>query len=165
MSRQQRKEGMIVTIPAGEGRYAVAQVLADPELAVLDLFVEEKELPSVSAIMAAEPLFRAWVMKSAITNGAWKKVGVAPIRDNFKKGIPRLRRDIMSGELFVVLDGSERRASQTECVGMEPAAVLSEEHVEDRLKLHFRLLDKNKSAFVRGWLASDLPSRGVVKKP
>lgn len=161
MAKQQRKEGMIVAVPAGNGKFAVAQVLGDPELVVLDLFLDEAKEPSSDAINSARPLFRSWVMKSAITSGEWKRVAIAAIREEFSKPIPRFRRDIMSGNFYIRLDGSERHATKEECVGMEPASVLSRENIEQRLKLHLGLLDKKQAAFVRAWLACEPPGRAA----
>src|SRR5688500_2393573 len=121
--RQQRKLGMIVRIPVDEEHETFGQVLASPELAVFDFFKRPGADPSLRELETASPLFRVWVMHKAITSGRWPRIGMAPLRPEFQRPVPRVKRDIITQDVSIYLDGIERPATEAECDGLEPAAV------------------------------------------
>jgi Immunity protein 26 len=136
MKRQRRIVGMIVRIPFSSTKDAFAQVLAAPEIAVLDLFKTTGMTPSAEEISSANLLFRIWVMNRALTDGHWERICIVPLRTEFTQRVARFKRDPISGLFSIYVGGVERPAAPCECIGLEPAAVWSAEHVEARLKDH-----------------------------
>lgn len=136
MAKQQRKVGMIVRIPVNEEVETFGQVLRPPEIAVFNLFRRRGADPSPHELKTAPTLFRVWVMNKAITSGGWRRIGMASLRPEFERTVPRYKRDAITGEMSIYIDGVERPASPAECRGLEPAAVWSAEHVEARLRDH-----------------------------
>jgi hypothetical protein len=52
--------------------------------------------------------------------------------------VPTFVRDAIGGGFLIYLRGVVRSATRAECVGLERCAVWAPEHVEDRLRDHFR---------------------------
>ncbi|RVU83481.1 hypothetical protein EOL70_16565 [Leucothrix sargassi] len=74
--------------------------------------------------------------KSAFNKSRWLKTGKQPIASDLAKEIPRFKKDIISGELSIYINNSDKPASLKECKDLECAAVWDPEHVEDRLRDH-----------------------------
>ena len=133
MARQQYKVGMVVRIPLDAEQDTFAHVLRKPEVAVLNLFRARGDHPLMSEVEVAEVLFRVWVTNKAITSGRWQRVGMAPMRSELGLQVPRFKRDPITGQFSIYINGEERQATPAECVGLEPASVWGSEHLEARL--------------------------------
>jgi hypothetical protein len=130
----QRVLGSILKIPFGDGQYAFGQVLGDPEIAIFD-FSDQGD-PSLEEIVSAPLLWRLWVMRSAVSSGRWVKIGKAAIRPEFSVQVPRFKRDPISKDFSLYINGQETPVRAEDCLPYECAAVWSAEHVEDRLRDH-----------------------------
>lgn len=135
--RQRWTRSSVVAVPLGDGTYAYAQMLDDPEYAFFDCRTAD-ELPP-AAVVARPVLFRLWVMRSAHTTGRWTKVGAAPIPEPLRHPIRRYNQDaIRPQDIRLTFDGCDGPlGSVADCEGLECAAVWDAEHVEDRLRSHY----------------------------
>ena len=144
---QRRTPGMVVEIPLSDGRKGFGQAIDHIELAVLSLVKGREELPTQDEIEAADVLFRVWVMRTALTSGRWKKIGVFPLRDELRFPVPRC--NLHGGKWVTYLNGEETPASRKQCLKLEPASIWSAVHVEHRLSFYFqgRPYDVHKEIF------------------
>ena len=138
MTRQQRKVGMVVRIPVDERYDGFAQILKAPEIAVLNIFRPRHVSPSNLELETAPSLFRVWVMNRALTSGRWRKVGITSMRREFDEPTSRFKRYPITGKLSLYFNGVDHPAQPIECAGLEPAAVWSAEHIEQRLQDYLR---------------------------
>ena len=135
--RQQRTVGAIVKIPLGDGWHTYAQILPEADCVVFD--ARTKKDLAVSEVVSRPVLFRVGVYRHAFTRGGWPKVGAAPLRDEFAKPVPKFMQDILQPTSFsIYLGGEIRPASRAECVGLERSAVWEPEHVESRIRDHYK---------------------------
>ena len=128
--RQQRTVGAVVKIPLDAKHHTYGQILPEADLAVFDSRSVE-DLPPTEVI-SRPVLFRLAVYNHAITRGRWLKVGAAPLRDEFQKPAVKFIQDPIKPT------GETRRASRADCNGLERCAVWEPEHVEDRIRDHYR---------------------------
>jgi hypothetical protein len=136
MKRQRRTLGAIVQIALGDGRNCYAQTLEEPEFVFFDLCTPTA--PDLNSIIVTPILFRVWVMSHAVTSGKWPKLGVAAIREDLARPVPRFIQDALNPSRFeITLGGKSRPATPEECEVLERAAVWDPEHVEDRLRDHY----------------------------
>jgi len=120
---QRWKTGAILQINA-HGYPCLGQMLDEPEIAFFDPASPDRLL------------FRLWVHKSAYTSGRWQKVGEEPIPKELAVQVPRFKKDPITGELSIYINGEETPAELKQCVNLECAAVWEPEHIEDRLRDH-----------------------------
>lgn len=144
MKRQQRTEGAIIEIPLGRGRRAFGRLLYEPLVEFYDLEIRDSDPIDLERIIDAPVAFTIYVMNSAVTTGRWSKVGKVPLTDAERVTVVRFsKEDAMTGELSIYWEDPlsdevhDIPASREECEELEPAAVWSAEHVEDRLRDHF----------------------------
>lgn len=134
--RQQRTIGAIVKISLGDDYHTYAQILPEADCAVFDARTKVK-LP-IPEVVSRGVLFRVAACKHAFTQGGWPKVGVAPLRDEFTRPVPKFMQDALRPTDFsIYLGGVIRPASRSECVGLECAAVWEPEHIEQRIRDHY----------------------------
>lgn len=136
-SFQKRTVGAIVAVPLGDGTHTYAQILSEADCAFFDARTSAKL--DAEDVASLPVLFRIPVMGSAVTSGRWRKVGRAPLRPELAEPAPTFIQD--AGEptrLMIYLGGTVRPASREECEGLERCAVWSAEHVEDRLRAHYK---------------------------
>ena len=135
--RQQRIVGAVVKIPLDEKHHTYGQILPEADVAVFD----SRSVHDLSPVevISTPVLFRVAVYNHAITKGRWPKIGSAPLRDEFQKPATKFIQDPLKPTEFSIYCGGEtRRASRAECKGLELAAVWEPEHVEDRIRDHYR---------------------------
>ena len=86
----------------------------------------------------ASVLFTLFV--SGLTSGGWKKVGCFEPREELAGDIPAFIWNKLNDtfEILSRLDGSIRPATYDECKNLEQAAVWYPEHIEDRIRDHYR---------------------------
>lgn len=133
--RASRTEGDVVRIDLGGGWRAYARVLREPLLAFYDLKTNQD--PAIEAIVSSPIAFKIWVMNSAITSGRWSVIG----HDDLAGTEPQewfCKEDPLSGRLSKYSEGEEVTTTFEECSTLERAAVWEAEHVEDRLRDHFK---------------------------
>jgi hypothetical protein len=134
----------VVEIPLGRGRRAVGRLLREPLVEFYDAEVRNQDAIDIDRIVEKSVAFTIWVMNSAVTSGRWSKIGKKPLTDAEQIRVTRFcKRDDLTDQLSIYwtdpLSGEvhEIPASHEECAALEPAAVWSAEHVEDRLRDHF----------------------------
>lgn len=138
--RQRRKEGQVLSIDLGSGRFAAAIVMAEPLMAFFT-DICEGELHG-DDFLARRPDFIVMVMNRAVTSGIWKIVRETELPDRFRYPPKFCKKDMISGleyiyhEVANLAPSYERIAYPGECQGLEAAAVWDAEHVEDRLRDH-----------------------------
>lgn len=119
-------KGDIFEIVIGRGKVAFAQALNKPEFA----FFTGNPIETNKQ----KPIFRLWVHKSAPKH--WKKIGSAQPSDALVIEVPRFKKDPISGNLSIYLNGQETAATLEDIQNMECAAVWEEPHIIDRLADH-----------------------------
>lgn len=144
MKRQQRTEGAVVEIPLGSGRRAFGRLRYEPLVDFFDLELRDSNSIDLDRIVRSPVAFTIYVMNSAVTSGRWPTVGTKPLTDAERATVPRFcKKDALTGALSIYWEdplsdeAHEVPASREECQLLEPAAVWSAEHVEDRLRDHF----------------------------
>jgi hypothetical protein len=141
--QQRRGEGAVIEIPLGDGRRAFGRLLYEPLIEFFDLEVPDTDSIDIERIVRAPVAFTIYAMNSAVATGRWREVGRSPLTDAERVSVPRFcKRDALTGELSIYWEdplseeAHEIRATREECEALEPAAVWSAEHVEDRLRDH-----------------------------
>ncbi|WP_240309345.1 immunity 26/phosphotriesterase HocA family protein [Sphingomonas ginsengisoli (ex An et al. 2013)] len=118
-------------------------VLKEPLIAFFDrLFLRDQ--PEHFEVGGLPVAFTLMVMNHAVTSRRWPVVGSADIPEELRFSPKFCKQDELSGILSIYHEIPElaplyeRYASPGECIGLETAAVWEPEHVEDRLRDHFR---------------------------
>lgn len=144
MTQQQRCEGAVIEVPLGGGRRAFGRLLYEPVVEFYDLEVRDSEPIDVETICDSPVAFTIYVMNSAVTTGRWPRVGKKALTDAERATVARFcKRDALTGELTIYWEDPlseevhEIAASREDCEALDPAAVWSAQHVEDRLRDHF----------------------------
>lgn len=138
-SKVRRREGDLLKIDLGNGRYSYAQVAPEPLVVFFDR-VSADELP-VEDLIRLPVLFRLWVANHAVTRGRWPVIGRGELGPE-RREEPFFYKQDVTGRLALyhstfAATNWERAANLVECAGLEAAAVWEPEHVEDRLRDHF----------------------------
>jgi hypothetical protein len=134
--RVKRRIGDVVEIRMGDGTFAYGQVLNEPLVAFFD--VRANAHLTAEEVLAQPVLFSILVMNYAITDGDWKVIGHAPVPDSIDQRPPFLKKDGITGELFITYDGSEEiPVDLAGAQHLERAAVWEPEQVRERLEDHF----------------------------
>lgn len=128
--------GDVFQIYLGDDGYSFARVLESPLMAFYDLLTLTP--PSVEEIINSKIIFKVWVMKSAFKSRHWKKVGYSPLTEELTSSPTFFKVDPISKKLSIYRNGVELSATYQQCKGLERAAVWEPEHIEDRLRDHFR---------------------------
>lgn len=133
MSRSRKNRvGEIVMIPIEEGNFAFGQVLKEPLVAFFDV-TAKGELP-IETILRSRIIFAIWVMNRAISKGGWRVIGHADVPPGVDQSPPFFKKDAISGNLSITLDGSEEiPATRDEVSSLERAAAWEADHVAERL--------------------------------
>lgn len=134
--RQKRVPGDVVRVDLGSGIHTYARVLNEAQFAIYDCKTEQ-EL-GVDAIVASRILFFVAVMDYAVERGMWMVVGHVPLEGALLSPPPRFMQDALNPALFSIYEnGNIRKASRSECEGLERAAVWDPEHVCDRIRDYY----------------------------
>ena len=133
---QRRLVGAILKVPLDGECRAYAWTLPEVDFAFFDLRAEI-EVP-IEEVVCHTIAFRIGVYKSAWTEGRWSRVGRVEPPPEVLAPVPTFIQDPIDGRLSIYLLGEIRPASRDECIGLERCAVWEPEHVEDRLRDHFK---------------------------
>jgi len=139
--RVRRRQEDILRIDLGDCLHSFAQVAEEPLIIFFDgCFTEEQSLESISRLPV---LFRLLVMDYAVTRCHWPVIDRQTIAAENAEGPFFYKQDAITGRLALYHSSFsdtnwEQPASLTECEGLECAAVWDPEHVEDRLRDHYR---------------------------
>lgn len=133
--RIRRRVGDIVKIPLAENSYCFGRVLQEPLMAFYDLLVST--VPDIGRISSSPILFKVWVMNKAITSGRWPVIGNADLDKEITSVPEFFKQDPVSKAFSKYSDGKEKPATQSDCIGLERAAVWEAEHIEDRLRDYY----------------------------
>ena len=139
--RFRRNPGDIVLVPLDDHRFSYARVLREPLMEFYDGVASSHDSADAQNLSAMKPLFRIWVMNSAITSGRWKAVGHRALSIEEQNRVDRFyKQDKLSKKLTIYWtdpvsqESHEVPALLADCLPLERAAVWSAEHVEDRLR-------------------------------
>ena len=138
MAKARWAKGGVFKIPLDDGMYGYGIMLESPVCGFFD-FKTSEDISDLSCLMQYEIMFKICVMKHAITQGRWLKVGKFPLMDSSTYEIPYfVNVDHMSGKIYRHhISGKEEISTKEACLGLECAAVWEPEHVEERLNDHF----------------------------
>lgn len=135
--RQKRVEGDVVKVDLGDGHHSYGRVLPAPTVAFYAIRASE-EVP-IREVLGSKILFKCWVMVFAIKKAAWPVVGHASLESELRLEDRFLHRDQLNGNYSVYYRGRiERPATSNEDFALEPAMVWDPNHIEDRLRSHFK---------------------------
>ncbi|WP_224367625.1 immunity 26/phosphotriesterase HocA family protein [Hyalangium versicolor] len=126
------KPGTFLAIPLGDGSFGYGRVLEAPYAAFYDYRTTELDR-DLSRIASKPVLFKIAVHHSSADR--WKPIGWKEVETHLAQPIVAFTQDIGNLQRCTIFDtaGNERTAEPQECVGLEPAAVWEQHHVEDRL--------------------------------
>jgi hypothetical protein len=137
MPRQRRFVGAVLSVPLGENTRSFALTLPEADFAIFDARTKAEQVPA--NLLALPVLFRVAVHKSAWADGRWPRVGQLEVPAHLLAPQPKFVQDPLDPERFqIYIAGSMRPAARAECEGLERAAVWEPEHVEDRLRCHYK---------------------------
>ena len=145
--------GTVLAVPLKDGRHGVARVLRHPVVEFYETSMTDGDAVDLEKVTQSPVAFRIWVMDSATGGRRWKKIGEVPLseeertrrelfctEDGLSKELSTYWTDPETGEVH------EEPATRQEALALEPAAVWSAEHVQDRLLDH---LEGRESTWVR----------------
>jgi len=128
------KTGRLFKIKLSNGGAAFALALDFPEFAFFNCFNPDA---TIQEILKSGVLWRLWVMKHVLKEPSWQPMAVVTdIPKNLQQATPRFKKDQISGQYTVYIDGVESPATKEQCIGLESAAVWSALHLQDRLQDH-----------------------------
>jgi hypothetical protein len=132
-----RKIGNVFAIPLGDGKYGYGRVLREPLMAFYDL--RTSGIADLDEVLKSPIAFSVWVMHRALTGGAWRIIGNAPLEKSLLEEPLIFKEDPISRALSVYRGstGEEKPATREQCSQLERAAVWSQNHIVDRLFDHF----------------------------
>ena len=144
MPRIVKKPGDILRFPlSAPGMYSYAQWLPDGT-ALIFLTATASEL-LVASVVALPVAFRVVVFKDTPNRYGWSKVGKASVPDQYSQPQRYAKKDVLSGELTLYFQGSERPATAAQLQGLETLAVWAHPHIVERLEAQ---LDHRDSKFL-----------------
>ena len=137
MARKKAREGSLIRISLGNGFDAFARVLDRAQVAFYDCFVQHDQ-PIPGNIYSAEILWTFAVMKPAFSSPDWDVVDYKPLEPELLINREYFIKDKLSGKysIYSSMNGSMTPSTFEACKNLEPAAVWSANHVEDRLNDH-----------------------------
>jgi hypothetical protein len=126
------KPGTFLRIPLGDGSFGYGRVLEPPYEAFYNYRTTEPDA-DLERLASKPVLFRISVRHFA--RKPWEPLGWREIEPHLAQPIVQFTQDIMNFRDCTIFDsaGNERAAEPQECMGLEPAAVWEQHHVEERL--------------------------------
>lgn len=128
-------------IPLSTGDVAVGRELNSPAVAFYDARgwpTDEQDVASL--LQGSKPLFVAWVDDKPLRERRWPEVDLVPLTEEERvRPIPFFKQDRLSGKLTrywsdpTTSTSHEVPITLDEAKTLEPAAVWSAEHIEERL--------------------------------
>jgi len=128
--RRKLKLGDVYAIPLPNGKYAFGRAFWDGAIAIYEHIAESVEdLP-----LSEDYQFIVGVYEYVLKSGEWPFVGNRPFNiDEEKWPPPTCVIDNISGEYSIYYKGEFRESNESECEGLEVAAVWGVEHIIDRI--------------------------------
>ena len=122
--------GDIFQIPLPDGRYAYGKIFRDASIGIYEtIFDSPAELPIDSPFAFIVGLYDD-VLKSA----TWPIIGHEPFNSTEDEWPPpHFIKDVISDDYSVYHKGVIRPSTETECGGLEQAAVWDVEHIIERI--------------------------------
>jgi Immunity protein 26 len=135
--RVARKVGNVLSILLPDGDHGYGFELRPPLVVVVN-YKDKKDLPA-QEVVQIEPLFKVYVVDSAIKSGRWPVVGNVELAESWLQPQKFYRQDALDpSQLFIrTSDGVETPTDIQGIQGLEKAAVWAAEHVEGRIQDHF----------------------------
>jgi len=126
------KPGTFLKIPLGDGSFSYGRVLEAPYTAFYDYRTTDPDT-DLERIASKAILFKIVVRDSSLQR--WKPIGWRELETHLAQPVVAFTQDIGDFRRCTIFDtaGNEREAQPQECVGLEPAVVWEEHHVEERL--------------------------------
>ena len=135
--RVKRRPGDVIAVPLGSGRLAFGLVLEERLVAFFDGEAGVGAEPPLEELVRWPVAFRVWVMNQPIKDGSWPVIGRAPIPTELRELPSFFKQDAISKKVTITRTGAEERTPEPgEAESLEPAAVWSANHIEDRLRDH-----------------------------
>ena len=135
--RIKRAAGNVLAIPLADGEHGYGFELPHGIVAVVD-FKGKSDL-SAEEVLQLSPLFKVYVMDSAIKSGRWPVIGHVTLPDASLRPMKFFRQDQLHPERVSIAlsDGTEIPSDMKGVEGLEKSAVWSAVHVENRIIDHF----------------------------
>jgi hypothetical protein len=129
-------EGSIYKIPIEVNRYSYARVIKDKAFAFYNYL--GKDNLNLNDILELDVLFILHLYPRSVNKSQWEKIGSKELDEKFKKLPPQFIQDVWDFDNIQIYEnGSFRKATKKECIGLERMAVWEVEHVESRIRDHF----------------------------
>lgn len=128
--RRRLKLGDVYAIPLPNGKYAFGRTFNDASIAIYKHIGDTvEEIPD-----AEEYQFTVGVYDYVLKSGEWTLVDNRPFENEEETWPPPCCViDQISGKYSIYHKGEMRKASKSECEGLEQAAVWEAEHIIDRI--------------------------------
>lgn len=128
--KRRLKIGDVYAIPLPNGKYAFGKVFKDAGFGIYEHIGETiKDLPKEEEFQ-----FNVGIYKDVLISGNWEIVEHRPFSsDNEAYPPPKYIKDIISGEYSIYYKGEIIKSSQSECEGLELAAVWDKHQIIDRI--------------------------------
>ncbi|MGF1845409.1 immunity 26/phosphotriesterase HocA family protein [Vibrio clamense] len=123
--------GKVVEIPLENGYFGYGLILNEPVVAFSKQVFSKPQQDFISLFDG--PVFCIWVMKLALGEQGWNKVGKLEDHALFHSHQKFYKFDLISKKFSIYSGAQETSAEKSECLELECAAVWDREHVEDRL--------------------------------
>jgi len=122
--------GDIFQIPLPNGCFAYGKVFRDASVGIYEaIFDAPTQLPIKSSFA-----FIVGLYDDILKSGAWPVVGHEPFTSTEEEWPPpHFIKDVISGDYSLYHKGVIRPSSETECRGLEQAAVWDVDHIIDRI--------------------------------
>lgn len=133
MSKKRRikpKVGDVFQIALSNGSFAYGKVFRDAQVGIYQQIFDSPTAPPIIGSFA----FIVGLYQDILKSGTWPIVGHEAFSSMDDEWPPPMRiKDPISGGHSIYHKGEIRRATATECVGLETAAVWDADHIIDRL--------------------------------
>ena len=129
--RIRRKVGDVFQISLPNGRYAYGRIYRDASVGIYRKITDEPRNPPIGS---RDFMFHVGMYDDIIKSGEFPIVGRDPFENSESEWPPpNFIKDQISGEYSVYHKGEIRKASESECKGLEEAAVWDSHHIVDRI--------------------------------
>lgn len=125
------KIGDVFEIPLPDGRFAYGRVYDDAGVGIYNTITELSGSPPIGC---RDFMFNVGMYEDILKSGKWQIVGHDPFEsDESAYPPPSYIHDDLSGEYSIYHRGEIRPASESECSGLEEAAVWDTHHIIERI--------------------------------
>lgn len=124
-------------IPIGDSYHCYGRIVVNKLIAFYDCYTTDDL--DIDTIRKLPILFVLSVYKHAVVSGRWTIIGKASLEEELKSPPPMFVQDQFDlTNLQIYKDGILVPASYEECKNLERMAVWEPEHVEERLRDHYK---------------------------